>query len=335
MGAAYQRGLILHRQRRFELAVEEFTKELAEKPNDAHPQAMLAMTYAELQTPKLAREAAAAAITALPTYAFAHYAMAYATYRQQQIELLEARKRGEKVSSQLEDYRIVVVRAIPHVMEAIRLEPRNADFLAMHAGLLLDLDYFPTALDLANRGLQCNPRHSGCANIRAHALRRLGRAEEAKETLRQAVAINPEHATTQANLGWTSIRDRNYAQAAEHFTQALRLNPMDDVAEKGLKTAQRAQNPYVGFLLRMHRRRSRRTKFVVILIGLLLGWLYGMGASPSTADSAPQDGASVIAVLAMCLFLSLLLVNLVLRIWKRLTRPRAVGAVTQKIGSEH
>ena len=55
---AYQRGLLLYRQRRFDAAIEEFQRELAVNPNNASALSMLGLALA-LSGDAVAGEAAA------------------------------------------------------------------------------------------------------------------------------------------------------------------------------------------------------------------------------------------------------------------------------------
>jgi tetratricopeptide (TPR) repeat protein len=316
MGAAYQRGLILHRQRRYELAIEEFRKELAATPNDAGSHAMLALCYADLGQSPAAHAEAEAAIAANPTYAFAHYVMAYVTIKQQSIALEEARRHGWGTATLATDYKHAVREAVPHADESLRLSPRNAEFLAMAAALQLDLRHHAAALKLADRGLECNPRHLGCANLRAKVLRQTGRVDEAKNTLNLAVEVNPEHPATRAGQGWNALHAKEYRQAVDHFTESLRLNPEDPAAQRGLKLARRARNPFLRPFVRL-RLASPRVRLFWWVIWVAFVWLI----NPAGWISRPVQHGHPIALLSVTFLLILLLGYVVIgsfrRSWKR------------------
>jgi tetratricopeptide (TPR) repeat protein len=125
-------------------------------------------------------------------------------------------------------------------MEAIRLSPQNPDFIALMSGIELDLSRPRSALKWAEQGLAVKADHVRCANLRAKALSRLGKHKEAKETVKGALALDPESAQTHATSGWTLLQANEPEQALAHFQETVRLNPNDERAVYGLQRAKRA-----------------------------------------------------------------------------------------------
>jgi Tfp pilus assembly protein PilF len=78
---------------------------------------------------------------------------------------------------------------------------------------------------LTERGLERSPEDVPCTNMRAMALVRLNRRDEAGATIATALARNPEIAFSHANQGWTLLHQGDHRRAIEHFREALRLDP--------------------------------------------------------------------------------------------------------------
>jgi tetratricopeptide (TPR) repeat protein len=80
------------------------------------------------------------------------------------------------------------------------------------AAIRFDQRRWQDALTAAEQGLQNNSGHVGCTNLRAMALVKLGRRQEAGASIDVALAKNPENAITQANQGWTLLEKGDYTQ---------------------------------------------------------------------------------------------------------------------------
>ncbi len=120
----------------------------------------------------------------------------------------------------------------------------------MLSQIRLDQRNWPAALDAAERGLQFDPGHVSCTNLRAIALVKLGRKAEAGATIDAALARNPADAITHANQGWTYLEQSDPRKALEHFREALRLDPTNEWARAGIVEALKARNIIYGLLLR-------------------------------------------------------------------------------------
>jgi tetratricopeptide (TPR) repeat protein len=147
----------------------------------------------------------------------------------------------------------------------------------MHFGRLasisIDGHRWQVALDAAEMGLRLDPDDVDCTNLRAIALVRLGRKDEAGATIDAALAKQPEDARSHANQGWTLLHQGNPRKAMEHFREALRLEPNMEWARLGIIEAMKARNILyrwiLGYFLWM-------TKFsprvqIMLILGLLFG----------------------------------------------------------------
>ena len=255
MNPNLERGLLLYQQSRFEQAETELRQALGADPNDAYSHALLALCLAEREKFDEATVEARQAIHLSPDFSFAHYAHA---------RVLFARNHYAEAQAAIE--------------EAIRLDSTDADFFSLLASIHLNQKRWPAALDAAEQGLQFDPEHVGCTNLRAMAMVKLGRRSEAGATIDAALARNPDNAFTHANQGWTFLEKGDPKKALEHFREALRLDPMNDWARSGIVEALKARNfIYAGMLkyFLFMSRLSTRAQWGIILGGYFGNRLLG------------------------------------------------------------
>jgi hypothetical protein len=136
------------------------------------------------------------------------------------------------------------------VEEAIALEPTRAAFHSLLAAIKFDQGYFHAAIIAAERGLEQDPTHVGCAAIRARALLRVGSHAAAAEAASELLAMSPEHPDAHATRGSSMLKMRRPAEALEHLREALRLNPNNKTVVPQLIEALRIRNPIERALLR-------------------------------------------------------------------------------------
>ena len=105
-------------------------------------------------------------------------------------------------------------------------------------------------LAAAQAGLALDAEHDGCTHFRQLALTALGRGDEARDALADALARNPEDDVTHCNLGWQLLRDGKPAEAVVHFREALRLDPTYENAREGLVESLKSRHRIYGWFLR-------------------------------------------------------------------------------------
>ncbi len=257
--------LLLHQSRPAE-AEREALQAVTQMPDHPEAHAMLALARIEQDRRAEALEAARAAIALAPDVGYFHYVHA----------LILHRSNDEK-------------NARTAINEAIRIDPEDADSFALLAGIELGLRDWSAALAAAESALQLNPEHVGANNLRAMALVRLGRKEEATQTVAFALDRAPEDAFSHANQGWNLLHRNNPKKAQEHFREALRLEPDLEYARNGMLEALKATNPVyramLAYFLWMGRQ-SERFQWLFI-IGIFFGTklvrsLYASSASEGT-----------------------------------------------------
>jgi tetratricopeptide (TPR) repeat protein len=220
------RAQLLLAQSRPADAERELMQALAERPDDPAALALLALSRSDQRKGPEALEAAEAAIGLAPDHAYFHYVHAVTLHRLDRDD--DAR------------------RAIG---EALRLDPSEPDHFSLLASIELARRNWPAALEAAEQALALNPEHLNAVNLRAMALVRLGRKEEATASVDFALNRAPESGFSHANQGWNCLHRNDPKKAQEHFREALRLEPDLEYARQGMLEALKARNPvYRGML---------------------------------------------------------------------------------------
>jgi tetratricopeptide (TPR) repeat protein len=291
MHPAYQKGMVLYRQQRYRQAVEQFREALAASPGAAPAHAMLALSLLNDKQIEPAYNEAAEALRLSPTYAFGHYAMAYVLLSRPTRRKMRSFRFTLFPSGQLDERRRRVFAARKSVKRALQVDPYNPDFLEFLAHLEGSLGRWQLSLEAADRGLASNARHVPCANRRAMALHQLGRTDQAKAEIDRALTIDPEHAITHRNRGWVLLQAGDYVAARDHFSESLRVNPLNRSAKVGLSNARACAFPPYRWLVR----------FVLWsnLAAMRPYLAIAMGASGVTAACLRDHGYSWVAVIPL------------------------------------
>ncbi|WP_149495487.1 tetratricopeptide repeat protein [Roseiconus lacunae] len=213
------RAQLLAAQDRYDLAEEELGKAIALDPDHGAAYSMLAHIKCVQGQNREATELAKRGIAMEPDNAYAHYTLAAVYYE---------RDRYDEASTAVDS--------------ATELDPTDPDFHSLKSLIALQQYRWQDALESAEMGLQFDPDHKSCNNSRAIALTRLGRREEAGATIDSVLAKNPEDAVTHANSGWNKLHGGEPQQAAEHFKEALRLDPNNQWARSGIIESLKAKN---------------------------------------------------------------------------------------------
>ncbi len=220
MSAHLARAQLLLAQSRPADAERETMLALAAQPDDVAALALLSLSRSEQRKGPESLAAAETAIGLAPDNAYLHYVHAVALHRLDRDA----------------DARLAIG-------EALRLDPGDEDHFALLSSIELARRDWPAALEAAEQALTLNPEHVNAANLRAMALVRLGRKEEATATVDFALHRAPENGFSHANQGWNCLHRNDPRRAQEHFREALRLEPDLEYARHGMLEALKARNP--------------------------------------------------------------------------------------------
>ncbi len=263
MSTHLARARLLLAQSRPADAEHEAGAALVEQPDDLEALALLALSRSEQRKNDTALDAARQAVGLAPDHANLHYVHALVLHRADRDD--EARQA---------------------VAEALRLNPGDEDHFSLLASIELARRDWPGALAAAEQALALNPEHVGAANLRAMALVRLGRKEEAEATIDYALHRAPDNAFSHANQGWNSLHRNDPKQAQVHFREALRLDPSLDYAREGMLEALKARNPVYRTMLAYFLWMGRLQGFTQW--GLIVAIWFGSRGVQSLEKSSPE-----------------------------------------------
>lgn len=271
------RARVLMSQNRMQLAEEQLRMVLTSESSHSEAHAMLALCLVEREAWDAAMEEAHQAIFHGPEEPMAHYSLSRVMLKRNRLR--EAREA---------------------ISEALRLSPWNADYFATLGAIEAAGERWEEVLKAARQGLEADPEHEACENLRAAALTTLGRRSEAGLTIQESLRRNPENAFTHANEGWRLLHVRLPEQAMVHFREALRLDPNMEWARRGIVEAMKARffvyRMMLGFFLWLGRF-PPRTRLL-----LLIGMPIAQSVLQTTVESV-----SALAFLAFPMMLTYLL----------------------------
>lgn len=270
-----ERARLLLQQGRVKDAEKEIGNALRENPEDAEALLLLAECKVDTKQFEEAKRLLENCIALSPDYHRIYYLLAFCYYRM-----------GNRTN------------ATEHLRKAIALNPYASAYYGLYAYILLDMHAYADALEKANEGLNIYAEDLTCLNARTQALFRLKNKEEAFETIKEALAINPEDDFTHTNVGWHYLETGKHKTARQHFREALRINPNNSRARQGYKESLKAKLlPYRWMLmfslwLSAKSKQARWATIIVIWVSIRL---------LSTLSSAA--GAETFAVALLVLYL--------------------------------
>lgn len=206
--------ILVHRP---ELAERELRHWLSLHPDDAEGHALLSWALARQKRGGEAVAAGREAVRLAPDWAYPHAVLANV-----HLELGQARA------------------AERQIREALRLDPHPSSYYAVLSAALLSQPLrFKTraALRAAEDGLMADAGDPDCARLRAQALGRLFRRREAREAAAYALRVGPDVSATHAAVGWIELAWGDRARSRELLREALRMDPMNADAQRGLRVA--------------------------------------------------------------------------------------------------
>jgi tetratricopeptide (TPR) repeat protein len=193
--------------------------------------------------------------------------------------------------------------AITEIETAIALNPLAAAYRGILGELKLATKKYEDALEAANAGLNLDAENTFCLNVRARALVKLEKAEDALATIATSLEQQPENAYTHANLGWSKLETGRALEAQEHFAEALRLQPTLEYAQRGMMEAIKAKNFFYRQFLRYvfwMNRMTARYQWAFI-IGIYVGYRVVSGIAQSNPEWAPLLNPILYAYIAFAL----------------------------------
>ncbi|MBS1608470.1 MAG: tetratricopeptide repeat protein [Bacteroidetes bacterium] len=163
--------------------------------------------------------------------------------------------------------------AIFYLNKAIELNPYYAEYFGLLAFIYIDENGFKEALNNANEGLAIDAGNITCLNARSTALNKLRMTDDAVNTMQDALAQDPDNEFTHATVGWNYLEKGKHKEAANHFREALRIDPDYQNAKTGLKEALKSKIAPYRWLLQYSfwlRNKGKQFRWIFIL-GIFFG----------------------------------------------------------------
>jgi tetratricopeptide (TPR) repeat protein len=198
-----ERANVLIEQRRYQLAEEELYKALADSPDSATAQHLLAFCLYNQQRYTEALPVISAAIALQPDGAGHHF------YHGQ---ILRRLNRSEEAAAAN--------------ITTLRLNPQDPDAHAQAAAIAMyDQQDYTAAIDHADRALQLDATHAWSLELRLLALYELDQLSTVAADARAALALLPTYADFHTIAGMVAARRQQVPEALAAFREALRLQP--------------------------------------------------------------------------------------------------------------
>lgn len=277
--AAYERGCLLRSQHRTDDAIQAFQHALQQAPDHAASLSMLALCWIEKENfAANAIEAAERAVAVEPEDAFARSVLA--------IALNSGAKSGQKKK---------IRHALSVAQEATELDPDLDLTHAVEATIQLRLERNAQAEVAARRALAINSENTMAGEALSSALLLQSKSADNEELIEAQLRRNPDDDSTHSSAGWQALMSGDHKKANLHFTEALRLNPMNEHARLGLIESFRARSVPYRLQLRFANFMNQFTsgKQTAILIG---GFIFYKIAYNSVSGFSPVLGNVIIGL---------------------------------------
>jgi len=239
-----RRAILLLQSRRFDLAEGELAAALSADPGNAEALGLMARCRLARGRLNEAKSLAFEAIAARPDDEQGYYVAALVLLEQGDLNRAERMTRDciERATERGHGYRLL-------------------------AGVYWRRQEWSPMVQAANAALLANPSDVEARNLRAVALRSLGRDEAALSELTCSLELDPENAHAHANLAWSLLLDGRRDEAERHFREALRVDPNCELAQTGAIEVLKAKVFVYRWALRSLQRlgRSATLRFALII----------------------------------------------------------------------
>jgi tetratricopeptide (TPR) repeat protein len=274
MSPHLERAYLLYEQRRYDMAEKEIGQALIAQPNDARSLALLALCLLEQEKFAQATERAEQAVVYAPDESFSHHTLARVWFARNYLDEAEQETQA-----------------------ALAIDPHVPGYHVTQGLIHYRRSKWPLALAAAETALALSPDDASAVNLRAEALRKLGRKDAARDHLHEQLARDPDDPNTHASLGWNYLEKGNRDKAMEHFREALRLDPELDWAREGVVETLKAKSPFYRGVMKYFfwiSRFSPRAQFA-LMIGLFIAYRTLVGMLSDSPELAPLLWTVVVA----------------------------------------
>jgi tetratricopeptide (TPR) repeat protein len=125
-------------------------------------------------------------------------------------------------------------KALPYFEEAVKKDPRNAEFYLIIGFCMGELGRHSEAIECYKQAIRIKPDYASAHYQIGAAYYKLGRYPEAIECNKQAIRIKPDFGQAQYNLGTVYYKLGRYSEAIDAYKEAIRIEPDDALAHNNL-----------------------------------------------------------------------------------------------------
>jgi len=212
---------------RYDDAIKEAKDALAIEPVNGEALGIIVNAYAFGETPGEAVQFGLNALSHHPEDDYIYFGLGVASMRM-------------GFSSQAEEY----------FKNAIRFQQWQPAYHANLAIVLKERGHWEAAEMAINKALELHPDYDFAHNVKAQILKKL-KPEQAQNNIDEAIRLSPENDYHHQTKGRHAFDEKDYIQAAFHYQQAVRLDPMDvSVRNEFLRTLVRTHPLYLKFVKR-------------------------------------------------------------------------------------
>jgi tetratricopeptide (TPR) repeat protein len=252
------RALALCDLGRLKDAEEALRETLREEPDDPLAHGILARVLLDLDRPDEALESASTTIALAPDLSLGHAARAQALLSLGRFDDAEA-----------------------SANEAVRVDPENSGSWVLLSAAFLGRGQCADALSAADRALSLEPHSEAARGLRALAIAMSEGGVGWRDAADQTLAVAPNSALAHAFSGQAYLLRGGEREAAEHFREALRLDPESEFAQAGFAEAMKAEHPLFKPFFRFFVWQSRLSR----------GWKITLTVGPILAVRALRPAA--------------------------------------------
>ncbi|MEW4452391.1 tetratricopeptide repeat protein [Bremerella sp. JC817] len=211
---------------RYEEARKQLMLRLVDDPEDLFAHLLLVDCLIELKDYSAAVEHAETAVGLAPEFAETHGCLAFAC-------LMANRLADAEMSAKI----------------GVAIDPESVSCWLALGTYYSRKSQWQQALNAADTVLALDPQHHEARNLRAFAMRGLGKLDASQEELRDTLRENPESEYSHCNFGWNCLHRGQIEEAEVHFREALRLDPNYEDAHRGALETLKAKSPIYRRLL--------------------------------------------------------------------------------------
>jgi tetratricopeptide (TPR) repeat protein len=221
------REILLYERGRYEQAIQELARARVENSDNTYAGYLQAFALYQLNRPLDTLSLCEEILSLNPDYAPCHWLRGWCLLALQ-----------------------IPTEALQAMQDAVRLDPNDSRFWFGLGTIRLLTGQFHAALSDAETGLSLNPTDEICLGLRVQCLMHLARTTDLPAAVQAVLQSQPDSASAHEVAGLAMLQTGKHRQAEQFFQEAIRINPVSNLAEVGLRDSIKAKNLIYRLFLR-------------------------------------------------------------------------------------